>query len=187
MYLSLSLSPSLSLPLSFSPFRCVHACVRACVRVCVHVVCACVRQVYNGFLLPSLSASNGGPCTVRLHHRHTHTHARARTHTERERERTRKTEKQRKRETGGKSPHTIGDQRDCCAIVLSCSQHCGTPRFTVQRLTATYDKIAEVGFKPEYIEAAMTAAGGVILSDIFDWLCLHVPHDDVPDGFTDKA
>jgi hypothetical protein len=45
---------------------------------------------------------------------------------------------------------------------------------------AIVDSLTSLGFAQEYCEAAVTATGSVDSDDLLDWLCGHVPEEQLP-------
>lgn len=45
---------------------------------------------------------------------------------------------------------------------------------------AVLESLKAVGFAQEYCEAALTATGSVDSDELLDWLCAHVPEDQLP-------
>lgn len=59
-------------------------------------------------------------------------------------------------------------------------------RLTSQRLTRVYDALAQLGLDADWVEAAILA-NDAHLEQALGWICLHVPHDELPSGFSDKV
>ncbi|KAJ3415050.1 ATP-dependent RNA helicase dhx29 [Chytridiales sp. JEL 0842] len=57
---------------------------------------------------------------------------------------------------------------------------------TLPKLHAVYLSLLKLGFTTTDAEKAMQATGGGSLTNTLDWLCLHLPADELPTGFTDK-
>uniref|UniRef100_UPI00398F87C7 ATP-dependent RNA helicase DHX29 n=1 Tax=Pristiophorus japonicus TaxID=55135 RepID=UPI00398F87C7 len=61
-------------------------------------------------------------------------------------------------------------------------------RLTAKKLQDLYEALQEFSFRPEDIEEAMknTVIYGGDLHSALDWLCLNLPDDSLPDGFSQK-
>ncbi|KAJ3111404.1 hypothetical protein HDU96_005730, partial [Phlyctochytrium bullatum] len=57
----------------------------------------------------------------------------------------------------------------------------------LQRLHIVYVTLERLGFQVEDCETAMKSTGGVSVNDCVDWLCVHIPTERLPQGFTDKV
>lgn len=72
----------------------------------------------------------------------------------------------------------------------SWSTNTGRNRVTRPRLVALYEALVTLGLTLEWIERAVTATVSMTstkLDHALDWICLFVPHDELPHGYSDKA
>ncbi|KAM8961708.1 ATP-dependent RNA helicase DHX29 isoform 2-T2 [Pelodytes ibericus] len=71
---------------------------------------------------------------------------------------------------------------------LNCDKGTVSGRLTSKKLQDLYVALQELGFKAQHIEEAManTVLYGGDLHSALDWLCLNLPDDALPDGFSQQ-
>ncbi|KAM4707688.1 ATP-dependent RNA helicase DHX29 [Discoglossus pictus] len=71
---------------------------------------------------------------------------------------------------------------------LNCDKGTVSGRLTSKKLQDLYLALQEFSFKPEHIEEAMTntVLYGGDLHSALDWLCLNLPDDALPEGFSQQ-
>eukprot|EP01114_Cavostelium_apophysatum_P024694 TRINITY_DN9758_c0_g1_i1.p1 TRINITY_DN9758_c0_g1~~TRINITY_DN9758_c0_g1_i1.p1 ORF type:complete len:501 (+),score=154.50 TRINITY_DN9758_c0_g1_i1:208-1503(+) len=58
--------------------------------------------------------------------------------------------------------------------------------WTFKKVNAIYLSLARLKFQREDIELGLTQNIGRDIAAVLDWLCLNLPHESLPEGFTDK-